>query len=189
MIKELLASESNNSMPIFQRVFCESVFEDSKLLEPLKDFDMLITDASMLCGNVLSDYLDIPRIEYCPVAPRMNSLLNPYEYLFTVSYLPQFLTSNPQKMNFFQRVKNTLFFVVGSIAVRMIMLKPLQDIKVKYNIKPERSIMESYQNRELVLYLSEFALEYACPMPPRKDKPLVFTSGANTRAKTKLSFY
>ncbi|KAJ7389217.1 UDP-glucuronosyltransferase 1-1 [Desmophyllum pertusum] len=44
--------------------------------------------------------------------------------------------------------------------------RPLNALKVKYNIKPERTLQEAVGDAELVIITADFALEYAQPLLP-----------------------
>jgi hypothetical protein len=168
IIKQLL-SNSNTTMPSVQRTFCEALLNDTKLLNPLKKFDVIITDTSIFCSPLIVDYLDIMRIEYCPFSPRFLSPFTPYESVLTLSYVPMTMSHNPGKMTFLQRTKNTLIFIAGQFLFRFVLIRPFEQLKQKYNIKPQITFMESMDNKELTLFLADFALEYSYPIPPGRN--------------------
>ncbi|XP_031558876.1 2-hydroxyacylsphingosine 1-beta-galactosyltransferase-like [Actinia tenebrosa] len=164
-VKEMF-SGSNTSMPMVQRIFCEALLNDTKLLEPLKNFDVIITDTSMFCGPLVAEYLGLKRIEYCPMSPRILSVFTPYESIFTLSYIPLHMSHNPGKMNFLQRIKNTIMYIAGRLLFDAFLTRHFDHLKQKYNIRPERSFRDSLMDTELTLFLADFAVEYSYPILP-----------------------
>ena len=97
----------------------------------------------------------------------------PYDMFFAVSHVPQIFSRNPTKMNFLKRVKNVFSFFSGKIAFRFVFLPKFIALKTKYNIRPERSLLESMDDKELTLFLADFAFEYPQPLRPGNMKVCV----------------
>lgn len=72
------------------------------------------------------------------------------------------------EMTFLQRVVNVGSYVATRILME-IMSKTMNDLKAKYNIRPEISFQEATGKAELVLITADFALEYPQPLLPGKS--------------------
>ncbi len=81
------------------------------------------------------------------------------------SYLPEWSTRFTDKMTFFQRVQNVLSYAVME-HLNLGTLNPYQHLKLKYNIKPEISILQSFRQAELIVFNMNFPLEYPRPLHP-----------------------
>ncbi|XP_068961453.1 UDP-glucuronosyltransferase 2B17-like isoform X2 [Petaurus breviceps papuanus] len=92
---------------------CESVVLNKKLMKTLKEarYDVVVSDALGPCGELIAEVLGIPTVyslrftagntyeKYCGGLPSPPS------------YVPVVLTELTDKMTFFERVKNMLFFL------------------------------------------------------------------------------
>jgi len=72
-------------------------------------------------------------------------------------------------MGYFQRVKNVAAFMALKVAGWLFFLSPFQNLKVKMGIKPERSYVESFMEKEMTMFMADFAFEYAQPLRPGND--------------------
>ncbi|EDO35633.1 predicted protein, partial [Nematostella vectensis] len=145
--------------------FCEATLNSTDIIDLMKEFDIMISDTSMPCGPVLAEYLNITRVDYCPGSPRIP-LLYQYHAPTFPSYVPLLLAGNPARMNFLQRVKNTLVYLAGQTMMRLVMFPKYDNIKQRYNINPELSFSESLGRAEMVLFLADHALDYPFPLLP-----------------------
>ncbi|KXJ05157.1 2-hydroxyacylsphingosine 1-beta-galactosyltransferase [Exaiptasia diaphana] len=69
-------------------------------------------------------------------------------------------------MNFLQRLKNVIVFWMLK-GLNTALFKPLLvQMKAEYGIKPEKSLAEVFDDKELTLFMSDFAYEYPQPMRP-----------------------
>ena len=146
--------------------FCEAALNSTEVLEGLKDFDLIVNDGLTFCGALVGEGLDIPRVDILTIPPN-----SPYSFdnmiPMPVSYVPQLFTGFTDKMTFWERVVNLgaylgvkLFKDVASVN------QPMDALKVKYNIRPDRSFQEAVADAELVIITADFALEYAQPLLP-----------------------
>lgn len=55
------------------------------------------------------------------------------------------------------------------LAGRLFFISPLQNLKVKMGIRPERSYVDSFMDNEMTLFMADFAFEYARPLRPGND--------------------
>ena len=65
-----------------------------------------------------------------------------------------------------ERFMNLGAYLSGRLFVSLKYERILNALKVKYNIKPERSSKETVGDAELVLITADFALEYPQPLMP-----------------------
>ena len=149
-----------------QRVMCECLLNDTKLLQELKDFDLIVYEGSALCAVLVGDLLDIPRVVIAPGSP--NGPFAPLHMIPTpVSYVPQQLTGFSCNMTFIQRVVNLGAYFASQLFMKMMFAGSMMGhLKTKYNIKPEISYPDAVANVELMIVLADFALEYPQPLPP-----------------------
>ena len=94
-----------------------------------------------------------------------------------VSYVPQL--SKPDftaKMTFIQRVLNLAAYFVGKLALSIVTDRTMNNLKIEYNVKPERSFQEAAGDAELVLITADFALEYPLPLLPGIQKMIMINN-------------
>ena len=120
----------------------EGALNDTELLNELKGFDLIVYDSMAFCGLLVGELLGIPRVEILPFQP--NLLLDVYHMAHTpISYVPQLVTGFTDKMTFMERLMNLGAYLSGRLFVSLKYERILNALKVKYNIKPERSSKET----------------------------------------------
>ncbi|XP_038050212.1 UDP-glucuronosyltransferase 2C1-like [Patiria miniata] len=150
---------------------CDDLLGDSITMERLRKekFDMLVTDDTAACGPLLAQALDIPFV-HNSVFFAIPSKHGHWTGLpIEPSYIPARSTGFTNKMTFPQRVKNVLahyFYGVVLFRLGMCNFDGYDKLKVKYNIKPEMSTLESYKQALLYFLHGSFAFEFARPMQP-----------------------
>ena len=127
---------------------------------------MIVYDGPItFCAQLVGELLDIPRVEILVVPPNF-----PMDFLhkipMPVSYIPQIILAVTDEMTFLERVINVLAYLGTQILVILAVCSPMDALKVKYNIKPERSFQETVGDAEMVLITADFALEYPQPLLP-----------------------
>ena len=151
-----------------QVTMCERFLQSTELQEKLKGVDIIVYDSIAGCpAAMLGERFDIPRVEILPLP--LNSAFGFIHMVpMPVSYVPQLFTGFSDKMSFLERVLNLGAYFTGKLLVHIAYNRPMGALKVKYNIKPERSLQEAASNTDLLLSTSDFALEYAQPLLPGK---------------------
>ena len=144
---------------------CEGALNSTELLEGLKDFDLIVNDGLTFCGALVSERLDIPRVDILAIPPNSPYSFN-YMIPMPVSYVPQMFTGFSDKMTFVERAINLGAYLGVKLFMDTVFNRPMDALKVKYNIKPERSFQEAVADAELSIITSDFALEYAQPLLP-----------------------
>ena len=149
---------------------CGGALNSTDMLDELKNYDLIIHFAVINCASLVGEFLDIPRVEIFPYPP--NIIFNVYHMIsMPVAYVPQL--SKPDftdKMTFIQRVLNLAAYLVGKLALSILTDRTMNNLKIEYNIKPERSFHEAAGDAELVLITADFALEYPLPLLPGIQK-------------------
>ena len=145
---------------------CEALLNNTDILEEIKGFDLIVYDGPMtFCAQLVGELLDIPRVEILVVPPNfpMGFL---HKIPMPVSYIPQIILGFTDEMTFLERVINLLAYLGTQVLVIPVTCSPMDALKVKYNIKPERSFQETVGDAEMVLITADFALEYPQPLLP-----------------------
>ena len=157
-------------MSVAQISICEHFLQSTELQEKLKGVDIIVYDSLAMCpATMLGERFDIPRVEILPL-PLTASLSFSHMVPMPISYVPQLLTGFSDKMNFMERVMNLGAYFGGKLFMYLAYNRPMNALKVKYNINPERSFQEAVGNAELLISTADFALEYAQPLlPGRKN--------------------
>ena len=146
---------------------CGGALNSTDMLDELKKYDLIIHFAVINCASLVGEFLDIPRVEIFPYPP--NNIFNFYHMTpMPSSYVPQF-SMKPDltdKMTFGERVINFVAYLCGKLFLSLVFDRSMNNLKIKYNIKPERSFQEAAGDAELVLITADFALEYPLPLLP-----------------------
>ena len=148
-----------------QLVMCECLLNSSALLQELTSFDLLVLDFHAFCGVLLSEVLDIPNVMVGTGSP--NDIMAAYRKApLPLSYIPMRGSGFPSNMTFLQRVVTLVDYCFVRLLTDLFFIGTMDELKVKFNINPERSYSESYSDSALVLYLTDFALEFPQPLLP-----------------------
>ncbi|RMX43041.1 hypothetical protein pdam_00001822 [Pocillopora damicornis] len=142
---------------------CESVLNDTKIMEELRGYDLLVYDVLGVCGALIGDRLGVQRVQML-VTPN-----NPFDHMIPtpLSYIPMMvLPGFTDKMTFLQRVTNVVAYIGLGLFKDLLFARPMDALKLKYNITTERSYQETVDGVELVLIRADFAIEYAQPLLP-----------------------
>lgn len=147
-----------------ENVMCESMLNNTDFLDSLKDFDLVVHDSAAHCVVLLAEYLNIQRVEFMAGPP--NSPFGSYYMVpMPLSYVPQMIPGYTDEMSFLQRIGNLGGYVFGQVLLSMI-ARNFNNIKIKYNINPEKSFQETTGKAQLLLITADFALEYPQPLLP-----------------------
>ncbi|XP_033637941.1 2-hydroxyacylsphingosine 1-beta-galactosyltransferase-like [Asterias rubens] len=185
-----LRGESRNGFFIFNTIYdsvvygnpsivdvflgqCDDLLSDDLVIAKLRseEFDMLVGDSSNLCNSILAQKLNIPFVlcSSLPSIPAENRLY--YGVPADPSYIPEYTTRYTDKMTFFQRVHNVLSYGMMDFLLRQY-LEMYYPLKVKHNIKPEMSMLDSQRQAEIMFVNGNYPLETARPLNPN----IIFTN-------------
>ena len=148
-----------------QRVGCELLLNSTELLQSLRNFDLIVSEAVSPCAVLVAELLGIPQVVILPVSPSISTV--PYFKIpLPVSYVPIHMTGLAGEMSFTDRLMNLGVYVVSYLATYAMLTIYLRPLKSKYNITPERSYFEALGNFQLLIIEGDFALEYPQPLLP-----------------------
>ena len=148
-----------------QLVMCECLLNSSALLQEVKNFDLLVVDSHASCGVLLSEVLDISNVVVVTGSP--IDMLTAYRKApLPLSYVPIRGSGFPSNMTFIQRVRTLVDYCFVRLLMDLLFIRTMDNMKVKFNINPERSYSESISDSALVLYLADFVLEIPQPLLP-----------------------
>ena len=147
-------------------VVAESFFNSTELLKELEGVDLIVYECMAYFAVLFGELHDIPRVEILTISPTFL-LARHHLVPMPVSYVPQLMTGFSDKMTFLQRVINLGVYVVMGVAEKVFLFsKSMNKVKVKYNIRPEKSFTEAVGEAELLIISADFALEYPQPLLP-----------------------
>ena len=153
-----------------QVTMCERFLQSTELQEKLKGVDLIVYETLAACpATMLGERFSIPRVEILPL-PLTTDFALIHMVPIPVSYVPMLLTGFSDKMDFVERVMNLGAYFGGKLFMYLVYYRPMNALKVKYNINPERSFQEAVGNAELLISTADFALEYAQPLLPGRKK-------------------
>ncbi|XP_038050887.1 UDP-glucuronosyltransferase 2B31-like [Patiria miniata] len=164
---------------------CDDLLGDAATMKRLREekFDMLVADDHIPCIPLLAQALNIPFIYNC-VVHAVPSKHGEWAGLpIDASYIPERVLGLTDKMTFFQRVQNVLahtYYIYWWYLT--IDFKGFDQLKIKYNIRPEISTYESNKQASLYMFHGSFALEFPRPMQPNTIYVL-FTAGSTPLKK------
>ena len=145
---------------------CESVLNSTEILKELEGFDLIIYDGISNGAVLIGEKFDIPRVEILPDPPNVPFGGFAHMIPMPVSCVPQLITEFSNEMTFVERVLNLGAYLVSKLGVSLLSYRKMDALKVKYNIKPERSFEEALADAEMVIIGADFAVEYPQPLLP-----------------------
>ena len=147
--------------------FCEAAVNSTEVLQQLRGFDVIVYDGMLSsCGVLIGEHLDIPRVEIIPASPNADLFRR---IPMPISYVPHILLGFTDKMSFVERMMNLGAYIGGEVVMNLAFSRPMNALKVKYNIKPEKGFGESVNDAELIIITADFALEYPQPLLPGNE--------------------
>ncbi|CAH3189234.1 unnamed protein product [Porites evermanni] len=145
---------------------CESILNSTEILKELEGFDLIIYDGISNGALLIGEKFDIPRVEILPDPPNVPFGGFAHMIPMPVSYVPQLITEFSNEMTFVERVLNLGAYLVSKLGVSLLSYRKMDALKVKYNIKPERSFEEALADAKMVIIGADFAVEYPQPLLP-----------------------
>lgn len=160
---------------------CESLLRNEPLMTRLREqgFDVVLTDPFLPCGSILSHLFNVPAVYFlrglpCELDSKANQCPAP------PSYVPIAFTGNSDVMNFPQRVKNMLMYIVQSYMCK-IMYREF-DLLVTRHMSDIQSYRELISRGAFWLLRYDFTFEHPKPVMPN----MAFIGGINCAKKAPL---
>lgn len=159
---------------------CDMTVGNKKLLHALKqeNFDLLLVDANEMCGFVIAHILGIKYAVFS------TGLWYPAEVgaPAPLVYVPEFNSLLTDHMNFLERFKNTIVYLLSRFGVNFLILPKYEKIMQKYSVQPARSMYELVQESSLWMLCTDIALEFPRPTLPN----VVYVGGILTKPPSPL---
>ena len=139
---------------------CESLLGSKSTLERLHEerFDLAIYESIEQCSKILADYLNIPFIVFHTSGPENIYPRHP-------AYMPSLLTTYSDQMTLFQRVFNTLGYMMEK-GFQYVTYNKYQQLKINHGLNTSLHIGNSFNNAALRFILGDYALDYVRPVEP-----------------------
>ncbi|KAM7398173.1 hypothetical protein PAMA_006187 [Pampus argenteus] len=141
------------------------IFDDKHLVKRLMDsqYDLVLTDPAIAPGVVLAKYLNLPMVLNVRwiTSGEGHSAIAPSP----LSYIPVPGSGLTDKMNFFQRVKNMLFYSI-IVFQQKFMVGPSYDAICDKYIEGGCDIISLLQEADIWLFRSDFVFEFPRPTMP-----------------------
>uniref|UniRef100_A0A3B4ASE5 UDP-glucuronosyltransferase n=1 Tax=Periophthalmus magnuspinnatus TaxID=409849 RepID=A0A3B4ASE5_9GOBI len=160
---------------------CESLLQNRELMNQLREerFEVLLTDPFLPCGSLLSHLFSIPAVYFlrglpCQLDTRANQCPSP------PSFIPIYYSDNTDRMNFPQRVKNTLLYALETYLCT-VMYASFDDLVSRY-IDKDMTYERLLGEGAIWLLRYDFTFEWPRPIMPN----MVFIGGINCAKKAPL---
>ena len=154
-VKEVVSTFYTSSL-----AYCRAILGDKALMESLKrmNFDLAVYDVVDPCSRILADYMDVPFITFHSHGVDTLMPRNP-------AYLPSMMTTFSDHMNFYQRMLNTVGYLILKV-VKYSVMKMIDDVKAEFRLNATTSVADAYDRASVNLVLGDFALDYVRPIQP-----------------------
>ena len=156
-----------NHLPQMMRDYCDAKLSNEAIVNEIKSADLVIGDAMYLCSTLIADKFSLPHVMVMQSSLTSFTVSLPYNLAENPSYIPQFFSRMTDNMNFLQRAKNSLQWLINRCFLFPRFPQIFLELKEKYNITPEKSLEQTLQKVDLILVETE-AYEYPRPMLPSK---------------------
>lgn len=144
---------------------CEGLLYDQPLMQHLRGegFELMLTDPFLPCGSILAEAFSIPAVYFlrglpCGLEDQAAQCPSP------VSYVPRFNTDNTDRMNFLQRLKNMMMFMLESYLCK-VMYRSFDELTSRY-LEKDMTYTELIGKGAIWLLRYDFSFEYPRPSMP-----------------------
>ncbi|XP_072013807.1 UDP-glucuronosyltransferase 2B17-like isoform X2 [Amphiura filiformis] len=163
---------------------CKSILVDNAVIDQLRKekFDFIIGDLWYICVGLVAQLLHTPFALLTPTAVSMSMQSQINVCPTNPAYIPDLISGFDTKMNFMERVLNTVILTLNSMQYRRA-LPRYDKLKTDFNIKPERSTYETLSEAELFFVNTNFALDFPRPLMPH----VVSVGGLTTKPSLPLN--
>ncbi|KAK2519870.1 Ugt8 [Columba guinea] len=159
---------------------CDMIVGNRNLMHTLKQekFDLLLVDPNEMCGFVIAHLLGVKYAVFS------TGLWYPAEVgaPAPLSYVPEFNSLLTDHMNLFERIKNTVVYLVSRFGVSFLVLPKYERIMQKHKVLPERSMYDLVHGSSLWMLCTDVALEFPRPTLPN----VVYVGGILTKPASPL---
>ena len=115
-------------------ILSESALKSIKMLEEVKDFDLLVYDSPMgMCAPLVAELLGIPRVEILMSAPNTPFSFN-HMIPMPFSYVPSHLSGFTDRMTFMERSINLVSYLCEKLLLDLLFGSIMNNLKVTLNL-------------------------------------------------------
>ena len=134
-----------------------------------KSADLIIGDAMYLCSFLIADKFSLPHVTILMSSMSAATTFLPYNFVELPSYIPQISSRMTDDMNFLQRAKNTLLWLLHRTTFPLQLHQVYAGLKKKHNITPEKTLDDTFQRVDIIIVQSD-PLDYPRPhLPSEKN--------------------
>ena len=149
---------------------CKKMMQNTELLEEflLEDFDVLIADPCVICGELIATYLDIPFVHNVRILPG-DMQQQVAGAPLPVAYVPLINTVMTDKMSFFQRLTNTVNYIFQTAFTKLglyFYADPIIRDHMKGIVPDGTTILDIQRKAALWLIRLDFSFEFPRPLMP-----------------------
>lgn len=159
---------------------CDAVVGSTEVMTRLKEakFDLLLVDPNEMCGFVIAHILGVKYAVFS------TGLWYPAEVgaPAPLSYVPEFNSLLTDRMTLFQRITNTVVYLVQRFGVHYIALPKYDRIMKKYGVTPRVAMADLVQGSRMWMLCTDMALEFPRPTLPH----VVYIGGILTKPPNPL---
>ncbi|KAM9788461.1 UDP-glucuronosyltransferase 2C1-like [Neosynchiropus ocellatus] len=143
----------------------DKVMEDEEFRRRLKEplFDMLLTDPALAPGVFLAKYLNLPLVLNVRWTAGIDGQL--VAAPSPLSYIPMVGSGLTDKMTFFERIKNVLYYGLF-LFQKEILIKPIYSALCDKYIGQPCDIYDLCQEADILLFRSDFVFDFPRPTMP-----------------------
>ncbi|XP_077977058.1 2-hydroxyacylsphingosine 1-beta-galactosyltransferase-like [Glandiceps talaboti] len=147
---------------------CDLLLQDDELFKQLRssNYDIVLANNFNLCHILIIQKLGLPFVSVSTqrIFPMMDSSL--HHIPSYPSYVPAMYSGLPDQMNFLQRLNNFGHYVMSYLVFNYVLSAPFENLKIKYNIRPDATLHELLGTFEVALFCFDFAFEFPRPLMP-----------------------
>ena len=148
--------------------YCDSLLSNKDMMEEVKTADLIIGDSEYMCSSLVAAKFSLPHVTILMVKLSILPSIaygvhNPPSY---VPHLHSGLAGD--QFTFLDRVQNTFIRMSDYVIFHFLIYPRYEEIKVKYNIAPTKSIKETLGRVDLIIGQVDFPIEVPRPLLPSK---------------------
>ena len=165
--RDLAMLNGNLIWKVFQQ-YCDAILGNHENMNEVKSADLVIGDAVYLCSFLIADKFSLPHVTVL-MSPLSTATTGfPYNFAELPSYIPQSFSGMTDDMNFMQRAKNCLRWLLNRNVFSSMLHEAYAGVKEKYNITPQKTLHQTFQKVDLILVQAD-PIDYPRPHLPSKS--------------------
>ncbi|XP_071785318.1 UDP-glucuronosyltransferase 1-2-like [Asterias amurensis] len=147
---------------------CNAFLGNEEMMERLRglNFDLMTFDIINPCMALIAKKLSL-RYAIITAMPMLNGFQDRwFDVPSNPAYVPMFMSTSGDSMTFLQRFQNSVALFVTSLIADHFTFRLYDELRVKYNIRPDLTMADITRAAEIWLFNTHFAIDYARPIMP-----------------------